>query len=216
MLLGVGVLGFFFKDSIFGDAVEKAKGAVEKTADMAGDAAKGAADMAGDAAGAMGDAAKGAMGAVGDVFSKVDDVALKALDGIKFTAGSAGSQMMDFVKGGFKGDGRFTFKNLTFASGSAKIDGATAVEVDNMASILKAYPGVSVSIEGYTDSQGPDDSNLQLSEARAQAVMARLIGKGISGDRIMAKGFGEADPKGDNNTAEGRAMNRRIEMVISK
>ena len=216
LLLGVGVLGFFFKDSIFGDAVEKAKGAVEKTTDMAGDAAKGAADMAGDAAGAMGDAAKGAMGAVGDVFSKVDDVALKALDGIKFTAGSAGSQMMDFVKGGFKGDGRFTFKNLTFASGSAKIDGATAVEVDNMASILKAYPGVSVSIEGYTDSQGPDDSNLQLSEARAQAVMARLIGKGISGDRIMAKGFGEADPKGDNNTAEGRAMNRRIEMVISK
>ncbi len=216
VLLGIGVLGFFFKDSIFGDAVEKAKGAVEKTADMAGDAAKGAADMAGDAAGAMGDAAKGAMGAVGDVFSKVDDVALKALDGIKFTAGSAGSQMMDFVKGGFKGDGRFTFKNLTFATGSAKIDGATGVEVDNMASILKAYPGVSVSVEGYTDNTGDAAGNVQLSQSRADAVLARLIAQGIDGSRIMAKGYGDANPVGDNSTAEGRAMNRRIEMVISK
>ncbi len=219
----VGALGFFFKNSIFGDAVDKAKGAVEKTADMAGDAAKGAADMAGDAAGAMGDAAgamgdaaKGAMGAVGDIFSKVDDVAFKALESIKFTAGSAGSQMMDFIKGGFKGDGRFTFKNLTFATGSAKIDGTTAVEVDNMAAILKAYPGVSVSVEGYTDNTGDAAANVQLSQARADAVKARLLGQGITANRIMSKGFGDANPVGDNGTAEGRAQNRRIEMVISK
>ena len=214
--LVIGVLGFLFKDSIFGSAVEKAKGAVEKTTDMAGDAAKGAADMAGGAAGAMGDAAKGAMGAVGDIFSKVDDVAFKALESIKFGAGSAGSQMMDYIKGGFKGDGRFTFKNLNFATGSAKIDGATAVEVDNMAAILKAYPGVSVSVEGYTDNTGNADANVQLSQARADAVKARLLGKGIAVSRIMSKGFGDANPVGDNGTAEGRAQNRRIEMVISK
>jgi len=116
-------------------AVDATKGAAAKTAEVAGDAAKGAADMAGDAV-------KGAAGAIGGVFGKIDEAAKKALDGIKFTAGSAGSQMMDFINGGFKGDGRFTFNNLTFATGSANINAATAVEVDNMAAILKAYPGV--------------------------------------------------------------------------
>ena len=220
LLLLIGVGGWFGIGPGCGGAADMAKGAVEKTAAVAGDAAgsvagaagdavKGAADMAGDAAGAV-------AGAAGAVFGKIDEAAKKALDGIKFTAGSAGSQMMEFIDGGFKGDGRFTFRNLTFATGSANINGATAVEVDNMAAILKAYPGVSVNIEGYTDNTGDAAANVQLSQARANAVKARLMGKGIAGDRIMTKGFGADNPVGDNGTAEGRASNRRIEMVIKK
>ena len=225
LLLGIG--GYFGFGPGLGGAADMAKDAASKTVDVAGDAAKGAAgaagdavkgaaDMAGDAAGAAGDAVKGAAGAIGGVFGKIDEAAKSALGSIKFTAGSAGSEMMKFIDGGFKGDGRFTFKNLTFATGSANIDGKTAVEVDNMAAILKAYPGVKVNVEGYTDNTGNAAANVQLSQARANAVKARLMAKGIGGDRVMTKGYGAANPKADNGTAEGRAANRRIEMVIAK
>ena len=207
LLLGIG--GYFGFGPGLGGAADMAKDAASKTANVAGDAAKGA-------AGAAGDAMKGAAGALGGVFGKIDEAAKSALGSIKFTAGSAGSEMMKFIDGGFKGDGRFTFKNLTFATGSANIDGKTAVEVDNMSAILKAYPGVKVNVEGYTDNTGNAAANIQLSQARANAVKARLMAKGITGDRVMTKGYGAANPKADNGTAEGRAANRRIEMVIVK
>jgi len=146
----------------------------------------------------------------------VNDAALKTLDNIKFAAGSAGSQMMAFIKGGAKGDGRFRFNNLNFASGSAVIDGESGLEVDNLSSILKAYTDVNVMIEGYTDSRGNADSNLNLSQQRADAVKGRLVAAGIAENRISTKGFGAANPIGDNETADGRAENRRIEVVIAK
>ena len=178
---------------------------VEKTADVAGEAA----DLAGDAAGAV-------AGAIGSAFSKIDEAAKAALDGITFAANSAGDQMMKFIDGGFAGDGRFRFNNLTFATGSASITGETAVEVDNIAAILKAYPGVKVMVEGHTDNTGDEAKNVQLSQARANAVKARLMGKGIEGGRIMTKGFGSAQPTATNDTEEGRAQNRRIEIAISQ
>ena len=147
---------------------------------------------------------------------KVNDVALGALDKINFAAGSVGSQMMAFIKGGAEGEGRFRFNNLNFASGSAVIDGESGVEVDNLASILKAYTDVKVAIEGYTDSQGNADSNLNLSQQRADAVSSRLLNAGITADRMSTIGFGAANPIGDNTTPEGRAENRRIELVITK
>lgn len=153
---------------------------------------------------------------VTNTLGAVNDAALKTLDNIKFAAGSAGSQMMSFIKGGAKGDGRFRFNNLNFASGSAVIDGESGLEVDNLSSILKAYTDVNVMIEGYTDSQGNADSNLNLSQQRADAVRSRLVAAGIAESRISTKGFGAANPIGDNATAEGRAENRRIEVVIAK
>ena len=147
---------------------------------------------------------------------KVNDAALGALNSINFAAGSVGSQMMAFIKGGAEGEGRFRFNNLNFASGSAVIDGESGVEVDNLSSILKAYTDVKVAIEGYTDSQGNADSNLNLSQRRADAVSSRLLNAGISADRMTTTGFGAANPIGDNATPEGRAENRRIELVITK
>jgi len=181
------------------------------------DAAAGA---VGDAAETVGDAAKAAgsaaADAVGSVFSTIDEAAKKTLDGIKFAAGSAGEQMKNFIDGGFKGDSRFRFNNLNFASGSARIDGETGVEVDNLAAILAAYPNVKVHIDGYTDNTGDAAKNVSLSQSRASAVKARLIGKGISANRITVKGNGSADPVATNDTAEGRAQNRRIEVSIAK
>lgn len=150
-----------------------------------------------------------------NAFSNVNEAAKGALDKITFAAGSAGNQMMDFIKGG-EGEGRFRFNNLTFDSGSAAISGESGVEADNIAAILKAYPDVNITIEGYTDNRGNADSNKQLSRKRAVAVKQRLAKSGVNGPRMKVKGFGDANPIADNETAEGRALNRRIEVVVDK
>jgi outer membrane protein OmpA-like peptidoglycan-associated protein len=69
-------------------------------------------------------------------------------------------------------------------------------------------------IQGYTDSQGKDAYNLDLSQRRADAVRVYLVSNGYPPDLIIARGAGEALPIADNNTAEGRANNRRVEIVI--
>ncbi len=169
-----------------------------------------------DAGTATKNAATAVTETVGNALGAVNDGALKALDGIKFAAGSAGAQMMNFIKGGAKGDGKFRFKNLTFASGSANIDGDSGIEVDNLASILKAYTDVKISVDGYTDNKGNPDKNMTLSQQRADAVKTRLVSQGIDASRISTKGYGDADPVATNDTPEGRAQNRRIEVTILK
>ena len=162
--------------------------------------------------------AETATNTVTNIFGKVNDAALGLLDNIKFAAGSAGEQMLSFIKNdnSNEGEGRFRFKNLNFASGSATIAGESGVEVDNLSAILKAYEDIKVNIEGYTDSQGNPDSNQLLSQQRAEAVRARLVASGISDARISTQGFGAANPVATNDTQEGRAENRRIEVVIVK
>lgn len=212
LLIG-GLIFFGVNQGWFGGSAKGALGDVSEgvtnVADAAGDAAKAAGSMATDAASTVGDLAKSA-------FATVDEAAKSALDKVTFTANSAGSQMMDYIKGGFKGDGKVTFNNLTFDSGSAKIAGDSAVEVDNMAAILKAYPNVKLNIAGYTDSQGDAAKNKTLSEARAMAVKARLMGQGIDGSRVATQGFGAESPVATNDTPEGRAQNRRIEATLAK
>ena len=151
------------------------------------------------------------------MFGKVNDAAMGLLKDIKFAAGSAGEQMMNFIKNDSgSGEGRFRFNNLNFSSGSATIAGESGLEVDNLSSILKAYEDIKVKLEGYTDSQGNPDSNQLLSQQRAEAVRARLIAAGISDTRISTEGFGAANPVATNDTPEGRAENRRIEVIIVK
>jgi outer membrane protein OmpA-like peptidoglycan-associated protein len=69
-------------------------------------------------------------------------------------------------------------------------------------------------VEGYTDSQGGEGFNRELSQHRAEAVRTYLIAHGISADRVTAQGFGLANPVADNATPEGRADNRRVEIVV--
>ena len=69
-------------------------------------------------------------------------------------------------------------------------------------------------VEGHTDSQGSASSNQDLSQRRAEAVRDYLVSRGIAGDRLTAQGFGPSRPIADNGTAEGRANNRRVEIVI--
>ncbi|MEM9545957.1 MAG: OmpA family protein [Bacteroidota bacterium] len=205
--INTGLLGGTTKD-----ALEDLSNDVEKVTDAVGDAA-------GDATNTVGDAAGNAIDMVGNLaksaFETIDETAKAALDKITFAANSAGSQMMEFIKGGYKGDGKVTFNNLTFETGSAKISGGSASEIDNLAAILRAYPNVNIKINGYTDNQGNEAKNKALSEARALAVKARLMGQNISESRIKTEGFGAANPIASNDTEEGRQKNRRIEVTIN-
>jgi outer membrane protein OmpA-like peptidoglycan-associated protein len=71
-------------------------------------------------------------------------------------------------------------------------------------------------VEGYTDSQGSVASNQDLSQRRAQSVRDYLVSRGIAGDRITGQGFGPGRPIADNASAEGRANNRRVEIVVTQ
>ena len=81
--------------------------------------------------------------------------------------------------------------------------------------IVLAYPGLRLDIDGYTDSIGSEEYNQTLSEKRAGSVRAYLVSSGVSPDHVTAQGFGKADPVADNTTAEGRKLNRRVDMVVS-
>ena len=104
---------------------------------------------------------------------------------------------------------------ITFAPVSADIDPASDAVIATIAERLIAVPGVAVEIVGHTDDQGDEGENLVLSQQRAEAVVARLVELGVDQGRLTSRGEGEASPIADNNTADGRAQNRRIEFILA-
>ncbi|MCX7797844.1 MAG: OmpA family protein [Melioribacter sp.] len=103
---------------------------------------------------------------------------------------------------------------VNFEFNSAKITPESYPILYDAAKTLLQNPNLNVEIQGYTDNIGSEAYNKKLSQKRAEAVKNYLISKGVSANRLKAVGYGEANPIGDNNTAEGRAMNRRIEFKI--
>ena len=75
------------------------------------------------------------------------------------------------------------------------------------------YPSLRLAINGHTDNSGSSAHNLQLSQQRAASVVAALVAAGIAAERLSAEGFGDSRPVADNSTAEGKAKNRRVELV---
>ena len=109
----------------------------------------------------------------------------------------------------------FDFDRLLFDTGSATLQPQSQDQLNNIAAILKAYPAVHLTIGGYTDNTGDAAQNLKLSQDRANSVVQQLVTMGIGADRLVAKGYGEDHPVGDNSTADGRAANRRISMLVT-
>lgn len=101
-----------------------------------------------------------------------------------------------------------------FASGSTAIRPSLAAALDAIAPSLAIEPGVAIKVIGHTDSQGSEMVNLRLSIDRAEAVVAHLAERGIAVERLSADGRGEADPLVSNATEEGRAHNRRVELLL--
>ena len=105
-------------------------------------------------------------------------------------------------------------KNIQFEYNDFKLKETSKIELDKVVQILSENPLLHISINGYTDNVGSNQSNLLLSSNRAKAVMDYFIEKGISANRLQYKGFGAAKPIANNDTEEGRALNRRTEMVV--
>ena len=103
---------------------------------------------------------------------------------------------------------------MLFGTGSAELTPAARENISRLAGILKRYPNTNVSVEGHTDSDGAEDFNQALSERRANAVAQALRDEGVAGSRIRTVGFGETQPIATNDTPEGKAANRRVEIIV--
>ncbi len=109
-----------------------------------------------------------------------------------------------------------TLDRTDFDTDSATIKPQSADELNNIAAMLKAYPGVHLKIGGYTDNTGDPAHNLSLSQARAESVVSQLTSRGIAPDRLTAQGYGDQFPRADNATETGRALNRRVSMLVTQ
>ena len=107
-------------------------------------------------------------------------------------------------------------RKILFDPGSATIASDSQAIVDDIAEILQRCPDARIQIAGYTDSQGGEEMNQKLSQTRAEAVLDALRNRRVPIAAYVATGFGEAEPIADNDTADGREANRRIEFSLFK
>ena len=108
-----------------------------------------------------------------------------------------------------------TLGDVLFGTDQAKLSPEGMRTAQKLSNILQQNPQRMVLIEGFTDSTGSSAHNQDLSERRASAVRSALQLQGINRDRIAVRGYGEANPVADNNTAENRQLNRRVEIILS-
>lgn len=106
--------------------------------------------------------------------------------------------------------------SVLFASGQSVLLPAAKDRLNQVSDVLLSTRERAVTVEGFTDSRGSETSNIDLSQRRADAVRSYLVERGYEGDLIQANGLGEAQPVTDNATAEGRANNRRVQIVIAR
>jgi len=110
-------------------------------------------------------------------------------------------------------DGKFVTTGIKFDVNKATIKAESMGTINYVVKMMQDNPALKFSVEGHTDSDGEDASNLKLSEARAKAVMDKLVELGIARDRLTSKGHGESKPMAANDSPEGKAQNRRVEFV---
>src|SRR6202790_267142 len=105
--------------------------------------------------------------------------------------------------------------DVLFDTGSYTLKPGAREKLAKISGILLAHPGLTLQIEGHTDSVGTDDFNQQLSERRADSVRDFLAEQGVAASSITAHGFGKTQPVATNDTANGRQRNRRVELVVN-
>lgn len=118
----------------------------------------------------------------------------------------------DALKKKLDSDGRVAIQ-VNFATDKAQILPASEPQLAQVLQLLQGDPALKLSIEGHTDNSGAVAHNRSLSEDRARSVVAALTAKGINADRLQAAGFGADKPVADNGSEEGKARNRRVELV---
>ncbi len=109
-----------------------------------------------------------------------------------------------------------TLSNIFFEFAQATLVEESFPELNRLIDVMKANPNMTIEVQGHTDNVGPDEANLRLSQARADAVRDYLVLKGIDIKRVASVGYGETKPVASNATTEGQAKNRRVEFEIVK
>ncbi len=110
--------------------------------------------------------------------------------------------------------GHLPLHGIDFEAGSAEITDASAAILDRAARALAARPGLTLLVVGHSDNRGGIDDNMALSRRRAEAVRAALVERGVAADRLEARGVGFLAPVTANDSEQGRALNRRVELVL--
>ena len=114
-----------------------------------------------------------------------------------------------------KGD-TIIMENLYFDTDKSTIRSASDRSLNELATLLETHPTMKITLVGHTDNVGKADYNMQLSKARVESVKSELMKRGIDGSRIGTVGKGMTQPIADNRTREGRAENRRVEIIIEE
>ena len=110
----------------------------------------------------------------------------------------------------------YALDGIYFEFDSAALTADSKAALDDALAILKRHPDLEVEIAGHTDSRGGEGYNKSLSERRAKAVMKYRVTHGANAGRLEAKGYGESEPIADNSTTDGRAINRRVELRVTR
>jgi outer membrane protein OmpA-like peptidoglycan-associated protein len=153
-------------------------------------------------------AATGAAVADGAVVATTPNAATSAA-----AAGTSG--LGGYLAGSEPAPRTFTFEKLNFDTAKSDVRAADAAEIDAVASTLTQYSTARIRIAGYADARGSEPANMALGKARADAIKAALVAKGIDAGRVETVSGGENDPVDTNATASGRFENRRTELVVT-
>lgn len=108
-----------------------------------------------------------------------------------------------------------TLGDMLFETGKSQLKGNATENLGKLAAFLKNYPDRTLIIEGHTDNVGSEDSNMSLSQRRADSVRSYLLSQGIASSRLTTFGKGESSPIASNDTSSGRQLNRRVEVIIA-
>ena len=115
-----------------------------------------------------------------------------------------------------KAQGHVQLDGVDFATGGARLSEDSGIALDRIATLLVNQSDLKVVIVGHSDNEGGLDPNIALSRSRADAVMQALVARGVAKDRLEARGIGYLSPLASNDTPEGRAKNRRVEIVLAE
>ena len=161
--------------------------------------------LAGKGKGALIGAASGAAvgGGIGYYMDKQEEQLRQQLEGTGVSVERRGDNLKLIMPG-----------NITFATNSSSINANFHAVLESVAVVLKEFDKTNLEVVGFTDSTGGFEHNQRLSERRAESVTSYLVTQGINRSRIAAKGMGERLPLASNDTGEGRAQNRRVELDI--
>lgn len=113
-------------------------------------------------------------------------------------------------------DGKIVTNDIHFESGNAILKPESMKIIDQIVQLMNDHSELKFRIEGHTDSDGTEESNIELSEQRANAVKDNMVTKGIAESRLQTKGYGESQPLTDNSSPENKAKNRRVEFIMLK